>query len=135
MRTFGPITFVRSSIVSQGSVFMRRWVVMLARHGAVRIHNIVRADAGPYHDHAWDFVSIVLRGWYVEDRAPDEDSNAFRRRWLSIAFRRAETRHRIVTVSPGGCWTLVFTGPPRRLWGFATADGWVPYYDYDGDAP
>ncbi len=39
----------------------------------------------------------------------------------SIRFRKAEHRH-YVDVPKGGCWSLLFCGPPTKSWGF-----WVKY--------
>jgi len=134
----------RHDLTVKGAPYMRRWIWRWFGR-ELRIHHIQAPDPGrSYHDHPFDFVSIVLRGGYVEEVYGDDGSGSpldcyflERRRWLAVASRRAETRHRITEVSPGGCWTLVLAGPRRRPWGFSTADGWVPYYDYDydGDTP
>jgi hypothetical protein len=34
----------------------------------------------------------------------------------TVAYRKAEHQH-TVQVDEGGCWTLLFTGPERRVWG------------------
>jgi hypothetical protein len=52
------------------------------------------------------------------------------RKRFSIAFRRAEHRHRVVLKkdlygSPIPCWTLVITGPRVREWGFWCPRGFV----------
>lgn len=89
------------------------------------------------HDHPWWFLSLLLRGWYVEERMtlehpylgmmPDERHMMTvhqqwyqRRSWLgSIAFRRAKDIHNIIRVAPGTV-TLVLNGPKERSWGFWT---------------
>lgn len=117
-----------------GSPYMRRWVLE-ARWFTVRLHHILREDydCTTFHDHPWDFVSVLLKGAYSE-RRPGGDLTyrgavgffgavPFGRRL--VAFRPAEALHRITWVPKGGAWTLVFTGPRRRQWGFVDQDAWV----------
>lgn len=61
-----------------------------------------------------------------------------------VRFVRAEVRHRVrlrnrwirweggARLAPAPCWTLVFTGPARRPWGFWCPDGWVPWRHFLG---
>lgn len=134
----GPFAFSRSDLSTDGDLYMRRWVLTLPTGRQARLHWIVRPDAGHcLHDHPFDFWSLVLRGWYVEQfddsaYAPSEIDAVFTRKhcWLSLRRFPAEHLHQISEVSPGGCWTLVFTGPIRRLWGFQTARGWVDFRTY-----
>lgn len=108
---------------------------------AIRIHHICTADFDrALHDHPWDFVSVVLRGGYIERRPLDNGhpcfghgseevaSNTYRRE-ASMVYRRATDRHRIINV--GNCWTLFITGPKRQWWGFYIPSGKVYYKDFD----
>jgi hypothetical protein len=110
---------------------------------AIRVHHIHREDRDRHmHDHPWSFVSVVLRGWYVEAQPmyPDEfktweDSGIemasidFRRQG-SLAYRPVGTRHRIVQVPVDGVVTLFITFRYRQSWGFYTPQGKVPWRDY-----
>lgn len=131
--------------------YMSRWILTLPFGFNVRLHHIREADADPeLHDHPFWFVSLVLRGWYVEEQpATGGDwtnretgrhhatplpggSRAFTtRRAGSIAYRPASVMHRICIISPGGVWTLVFA---RRVngdeWGFWTRTGWVHWKQF-----
>lgn len=53
-----------------------------------------------------------------------------------IARRPAEHLHRVRLFHDGArereAWTLVFTGPKRRTWGFMTQTGWVNWRKYLG---
>lgn len=78
------------------------------------------------HDHPRSFLSIVLRGCYFETRRSQlgwvRHFNYFKGvRW---------DFHRIISVSEGGCVTLVFEGHKKRPWGFHTSEGWVPWREY-----
>ncbi len=96
---------------------------------SARINHIMRADLDPFlHDHPFDWRTIILKGWYVEE---DVFGNFHRRDAGYTAENKAETFYRIHEVSPGGVWTLFITGPrymrgvERNHWGFIT-DGRAP---------
>lgn len=96
------------------------------------------------HDHPRSFVSLILRGAYVEERPIQSDQlwtrdgdrwyqnvwATVRKRW-SVAYRRAGDLHRIALVAPGTV-TLCVWGPKRREWGFQTRHGWVHWRTYLG---
>lgn len=116
----------------QGStIYMRRWFFWCPWFG-VRVHHILRSDdARDFHDHPWDFASLLLTGGYMEV-TPDwgwapPHNHQTKRRW-SFVRHKAEDLHRLVLDKP--VWTLVFTGPKRKSWGFLTAEGMVPWREY-----
>lgn len=108
----------------------------------LRIHHIATADYDRHlHDHPFTFISLLLRGWYVEQRpiqidpcfetdGDTETCNTTYRKTGSIALRRAVARHAINKVSPGGCWTLVLTFNKVQWWGFYTPAGKVHWQEY-----
>jgi hypothetical protein len=64
---------------------------------SVRVHEWIRSDDARYfHDHPWSFLTLVLRGSYVDVSSAGRD----KLRTGSIRFRRAEHRH-YVEVPPG----------------------------------
>jgi hypothetical protein len=112
-----------------GNPYLLRWI--LFRQGTkprVYIHHFMRSDDDrALHDHPWWFVSILLRGSYLE-HGP---GGARVRRAPSIAFRPLDTRHRIELLRQP-VWTLFITGPRVRGWGFWCEDRFVPWRDFDG---
>lgn len=120
-----------------GSAYMLRfWLIAPSwwtLGWAVRLHFIATADDDRHlHDHPFSFLSIVLRGWYVELRPVERDPRFVKgaepcymtqRKPGDIAWRPCFQRHRISHVSQGGVWTLVITTPARQPWGFYTPKG------------
>lgn len=95
-----------------------------------RFHLIHRPDSDRHkHDHPWDARTLVMRGWYDEER---EDGKIYRRRAGDTATLKFGEYHRIVAVSPGGVLTLFITGPYQGTWGFLVDGKKVPWREYLG---
>jgi hypothetical protein len=134
--------FMKRRLIGSGDdVYLDRTYVIQTPLFGVLFHRIHRPDnQRDLHDHPWSFFSIVLRGWYEEDvpHECDEPNCLYalttRRRtvrWFN--FKRAEDRHSIRFVSRRPVWTLVFTGPKRRTWGFWIDSGtkFVKWTEYE----
>lgn len=113
--------------------YMIRWyVIPRNRLFNIYLHKFCRDDDDrALHDHPWWFLSFMLYGQYTE-HAP---LGSTIRKVFSFAFRKATARHRIelpksVDGKPIPCWTLVITGPKKRVWGFWCPKGFVPWTDF-----
>jgi len=96
---------------------------------SVRIHHIRRPDQDrDHHDHPWNARTIILKGWYCEERG---DRFTYRVPGNTATLRFGEY-HRIDEVSPGGVWTLFITGRKRGTWGFRVDGQKVPWRQYLG---
>lgn len=132
----GSFRLERTHLVdSEGAPYMRRW---LFRHpwGNVRLHCIMRSDSDrALHDHPFDFVSLILRGAYIEHRPmlarnPAGPTVIRRYRAGQLNRCRAEDPHRL-ELREGPVWTLVFCGRKRREWGFHAEEGWVHWREWE----
>lgn len=103
---------------------------------SIRVHHIMRADDdGHLHDHPWNARTIVLRGWYEEERplAGELDIRVEHVRTRGYTGRVLfESYHRISEVSAGGVFTLWFTWRYRGTWGFLVDGKKVPHREYLG---
>lgn len=111
-----------------GRPYMLRWW-LIPRNPllCVYLHKFLRDDDDrALHDHPWWFVSLILSGGYDEWL----ENSIVCRRFPSIAFRRAEHRHRVVLHRNRPCWTLVVRGRARRTWGFWCPQGFVPWREF-----
>jgi len=108
--------------------YMRRWFIIPPNDKQnVYLHHFLRDDKDTPHDHPWPSVSIILDGGYREQFL---DGSSVLRNPGNIVDRPAEQAHRIVLLRDrrGGiiqAWTLFFTGPKIREWGFHCPQGWV----------
>lgn len=118
----------REEIARDGRPYLTRWRLIQTPLFAAYLHRFWAPDHDEdFHDHPWDFVSIVLAGGYVEERG--WPLRVERRGRGSVAYRRAEDLHRIASVIVP-TWTLVLCGRRRREWGFQTPHGWVQWEEY-----
>lgn len=102
--------------------YMRRFWLLRLGPLQIRLHHILAEDpAREEHNHPWPFRTIILRGWYLEQRA---GRYAVREAGDSYRMGRDEF-HRIVQVADGGTWTMFITWGARHGWGFKQADGSV----------
>jgi hypothetical protein len=112
----------------------------------VRVHHILRPDLDRHlHDHPWNARTIVLRGWYVEERpgsAYIADCKVVRL-LPGEGYREVHSReqgytgrllfgeyHRICEVPADGVWTLFFTWKKQGTWGFNVSGLKVPHRQY-----
>lgn len=124
--------------------YLIRWAFTTPLFG-IKLHHILRSDEDrDLHDHPWSFLSLILWGGYWEHRAFIESHNCKYdirlagkpvtiRRWHgpgSVLWRPAPSPHRLELLLGRSAWTLVFTGPKKREWGFRTVCGWIPWTTY-----
>jgi len=90
-----------------------RWVFIFFGY-SIRIHSWIRSDDSRFlHDHGWWFITFVLKGSYIDV----SDKGRDRLKKFSLRYRPAMHRH-YVEIPKGGCITILFTGRPKRNWGF-----------------
>ena len=82
--------------------------------GSIRLHHWLGADDGrAHHDHPWWFITLVLKGGYLDVNPGDVDRLCAG----SVRLRPALYQHTVVP-GPRGAWTILITGRQRRPWGF-----------------
>lgn len=121
--------------------YVYRWTLGTP-FGSIRVHNWKSSDDDrAHHDHPWSFLTVVLRGGYtdVSPTVIDKHSGVIRDhlRVGSVRYRAAEHVH-TVQVDPGGCLTLLLTGPEKRFWGFWLRNKWRKagrYFRLNGHHP
>jgi hypothetical protein len=110
----------------------RRWGNWLP---SIRLHKIKREDRDRHmHDHPWNARTVILRGWYEEQRPITDGYISTRRQTGETASLKFGQYHRISRVSDGGVWTLFITWRHRGTWGFLVDEKKVPWREYLGQA-
>lgn len=91
-----------------------RWVLNLG-FISFRVHHFLRSEPIAHkHDHAWDYITFILKGGYL-DVSPNKIDKL---KTGSIRFRKAEHIHTVVIPKSSDCWTFLIAFKPRRKWGF-----------------
>lgn len=136
---------------ADGSMYMERyWLVKNFFGFSARVHGIHTPDMDrAMHDHPWSFISIVMRGAYIETTPNRQNTIDFHavgaigatepqqerfRGTGSIAFHGFWHRHRVTLVTEWDylpVWTLFITFPKRQSWGFFTPDGKIWWWVYE----
>lgn len=57
---------------SDGQIYLIRYSLFSCPWFAIKLHNIVRDDDICMHDHPWTYISIILKGGYVEQKVASE---------------------------------------------------------------
>jgi len=114
------------STTPDGEEYLRRYFIFEHEKFRIYLHKISRSDADPcMHDHPWRFVSIILRGGYLEHTP----KGSFRRKVGRIIYHPIPWLHRLELVKPA--WTILIGGSVKRMWGFMTPTGWEPFEEYN----
>lgn len=106
------------------------------------LHKIVKSDIPIFHDHPWDYITIILRGGYFEHLPVfDEDGKLISETvtWRgpgSIIRRKAPEYHWLELKDNVPAVTLFIPMQRKRMWGFLKYDTtindhkWIPYTEY-----
>lgn len=141
---------------NHGIPYLIRWNLFgLGRDSSlfsIKVHKILVSDDACMHDHPWAFLSVILKGGYIET-ANAADVQAGENGWTysrfcrksrmmttwkyinpgSIIYRPANWAHRLDIDPENPCWTLVFTFRKVKTWGFFTPGGWKHWSRYSKD--
>lgn len=117
-------------LVAPGS-FLSRFLPLM------RFHEILRADDDRHpHDHPWAFRSLILRGYYTEERWFGDEDGWARFRLFHSAGDTYELPlgeyHRIAATSTEPVLTLCILGQKQDTWGFLVSGQriqWETYFE------
>lgn len=107
--------------------YLYRWTVLKTNWWKVYLHHFVGDDwSRDLHDHPKRFVSIGLRGSYVEQTPAG--FKTWRAPWLRTF--PATHIHRITVGPSKSCWSLVIVFRSVRQWGFWHEGKFINWLDY-----
>ena len=103
--------------------YLHRWCVTPRGRGENQyLHRILAPDYPVLHDHPWAFKSMILHGGYTEM----PPAGLITRQAGDVYEKQAGDLHYIAAVLPD-TWTLIFTGPTSRDWGFLSNGQWISH--------
>lgn len=93
--------------------YLYRWTFIFFDY-SLRIHHWIKSDDKRYfHDHACNFISIILKGSYT-NVTPE---GSFKVKALSFWKSNAYKQH-YLDIPKEGAWTILLCGRPYHKWGF-----------------
>ena len=107
--------------------YLFRWRLLKLPGLSVYLHKFVGDDwSRDLHDHPKRFISIGLRGRYIEETPIGELE------FLAPWFRSFPATHiHRIRMRPGEtCWTIAIALRAVRPWGFWHRGNWVPWREY-----
>lgn len=94
-----------------GNVYFGRWQFQFLGRN-VFIHRFMRPDP-LFHSHPWPFISIILRGGYVETYGWMGDDYEIKTHRFIRRMPATDAWHEITKLLRVPTWTLVITGKDR----------------------
>lgn len=110
-----------------GVVHFRRWRILYTPWFKINLHGIYKHDEDKHlHNHPWNFLSIVLSGWYVEDI----DGKLNLRYPGQIAKRTKKIFHKISSVCSKSVYTLNIMWGKQEVWGYQVDGKFIDHETY-----
>ena len=106
----------------QGAPYLERYYVATLCGWRVYLHHFIASDPDGLHDHPFRHsLSIILAGWYLEERRGGWRT----RRWFN--YVSGDCFHRVVVPAGSrGVWTLLVHSRRVKQWGFLLpAEQWI----------
>jgi hypothetical protein len=105
----------------------------------ITLHTIVKSDEPVFHDHPWNYTTIILKGGYWE-HVPFFDKNGKKSGEVStwrgpgskISRKANELHYLELDESIGPATTLFIMGRQQRDWGFLNDGKWIQWEKYLG---
>jgi hypothetical protein len=110
-----------------------KWTLVSTRYFRIFFHKFNGPDwAIDPHDHPAAFVSVGLKGSYIEQVYDSGGKVLYERQWRApwIRFFPRNHIHRMSWVSPRGAYTLCFVTYWQREWGYLVDGKMIVYRDY-----
>lgn len=104
---------------------------------SLRIHHIARPDYDEHpHDHPWNARTIILKGWYTEERLFQGHISSWMAPFIRTPGNTAKLTHgeyhSIKEVGPNGAVTLFITWKYQGPWGYLVDGVKIPWRKYLG---
>jgi hypothetical protein len=105
----------------------------------MRVHHIQSGDDRVFHDHPWNFATLILRGSYKETVPLTPRGEFCVTTWHqagTLRLVRASQWHYLSfqenpeVLTGREAWTLFITSPKRQSWGFLVDGVKVPWRQY-----
>ena len=102
--------------------YLERFTILKIFNFHIRIHKILSEDKTPYyHNHPFNFMSIILSGGYTEEVLQDDTVITKIHNRFHFIFRNKNTYHKIKSIKPN-TQTLFFAIGNSKKWHLKSID-------------
>lgn len=111
--------FVIPNLDNPDELYLTRWRLIETPWFGLFLHRFDGPDSRPvFHDHPWSFVSLLVRGGYVEHRLNLHDRTVKVRQINHLNVMRRDDAHFIDHLLRTPSWSVLLVGKRRRTWGY-----------------
>lgn len=98
-----------------GVTHFKRWEIIKTPFFSIWLHGIYKKDEDSHlHNHPWDFISIILKGSYIEQTENGFNEMSFGK----VNIRSGSKFHKIYKLKTPSIYTLFFATKVKREWGY-----------------
>ncbi len=125
---------VKEIVSLKGELHFERWAIFECKKTALYFHRIHKADRDHLHSHPHSFISLILKGSYLEEITKNQKTLTYNwKRPLVCAYTNKIWFHKIKEILFGPVYTLVFVWGGNfegDQWGYLVNNQSIPFEKY-----
>ena len=131
---FTNLFLVKEIRSKTGELHFQRWRLFSCPWYRIYLHKICLPDYDEHrHDHPWNFISLILKGGYLEKFATVSNYNLVfneLRKPGALVKRSRDDVHKVEKLLSDSNWSLVFAWGKYENWGYRVDDQWIDHKSY-----
>ncbi len=114
----------------------QRFAIIDCKYFGLYIHKIFKEDKDLHlHSHPWNFISLILKGSYVEKREwinpfKEIQHETYLKDLFTISKANTKFFHKIERIVKGPVWSLFFVYNKQTVWYYRVNDDLVESNEY-----
>jgi len=110
------------AVENNGEIYLERWHLIPQNwFFNIYLHRFTNSDLPVPHDHPWFSLAYIIKGSFIEHRPGKKPRHCFER---GFYFRSPFSLHWLEMIRDV-TWTIFFTGPVIKPWGFVENGKWI----------
>ena len=131
-------TKVKTITSVKGELHFERWAIFESSLCSLYLHRIHKADKDHLHSHPWNFVSLILKGSYLEEVESTDVFGEFQSEFrvkkpFKVAYTHKTWFHKIKEILKAPIYTLVFVWGGSfegDKWHYRVGNKKIPFTEY-----
>jgi hypothetical protein len=126
---------VKTITSKEGELHFERWAIFESKWLSWYIHRIHKADRDHLHSYPWNFLSLILKGCYLEENAYDTADGSFCtglkiKSPFTVTYCNKSKFHKINTIISGPVYTTMFVWGDTQKWFYRVGKKRIPFEEY-----